>query len=100
MNFIVDSLKIALCLCACEKNQEKPRRCVVYFVLTAVNRKSLFGRKEISKLQFTVSKKLISITETVLSAPLEQQVSVRSRSYLLSLFNGKKMTTKHFYSQE
>ena len=71
------------------KKSGKPRRCVFYFVLIAVNRKSLFGRKEISKLQFTVSKRLISITETVLSAPLEQQVSIRSRSYFLSLFNGK-----------
>ena len=77
------------------KKSGKPRRCVVYFVLTAVNRKSLFGREEISKLQFTVSKKLISITETELSAPLFGLAYI-----FLSLFNGKKMTTKHSYSQE
>lgn len=82
-------------VCMRKKSGKPTRRCVVYFVLTAVNRKSLFGRKEISKLQFTVSKKLISITETVLSAPLFGLAYI-----FLSLFNGKKMTTKHFYSQE
>ena len=88
MDFIVVPLNIAGVCVNIRKNARYLRTCLICFALIAVFRRSTLDKKQ-SALLFIKSNKLIRRPQ---SAPLAQQVSVRSH---LDNYNGKKIVSKH-----
>ena len=81
MDFLVVPLKIAGVSVNIRKNARNLRTCLICFALIAVFRKSKLDKKQLALL-FIESNKLIRRPQ---SAPLAQQVSVRSH---LGIYNG------------